>query len=833
MPAATALSLPGSRFLVNLLRKHQSNTFLRNLGSMGAAQLVIRLVRLASTVFISRLLLPADYGMAAIALTVYELVSLFTRNGISAQVVQAADDEVDAVAMAAYRMTWIICLALMGLQIAAAWPVAWLYGNAGLAGPIAAMSVIYLATPVSSIQAAFQSRESRLGRIAMAGAAQTIADNLLTIALAYLGYGLWAIILPKILVAPLWIYFVRYGHSWRPHKLKPGEPRADWRKLLRFSRNVMGVELMSTLQANIDNVLVGYFLGVHALGLYFFAFNSGLGISLGLISAAGVAVYPHFCEARGNRSELLNRLSKTRKTLAKTFLPLILAQAALAPIYVPLVFGHRWVEAIPVLSVICLSALVRPFANASSQFLKAVGRPEIEFRWQSVNLLVLVAALAIAAQFSIFAVAVAVFLVQSLMLGSFALIAPQLALRGKPQPAARNEALVLEIASDDEALGRLVTDWNALWLRVPGALASQSFGYCDAALKAAQAHGKGKLFVLTIRAAGKLVALWPLLKSQHGLITRLSALNSGGTEYDALLIDPAADVAAIVALMHQAVAEQVKADVLHLPFVVEGSAQDAHAQAGGWMATSATLAAPLVGLRGFASFEDYWKSLSSNLRNGTKRRRRRLDELGPVEMKFETEAGPRREAILWALQQKADWLARKKMGNDFITTPRFREFLLAYALQAGQHAGLSVLTLRLKGEIIACKVGTFDQTCFEGFITVYDPAYENYSPGVHLLQMNLEWCAATGRDYDFRIGDEAYKASWATGSCQRTTYVQALTLKGVAFLLVSPAVAFTQRFALRGWKFARLLATQPHVAARRLTGLRPAAPKLPIAGEMA
>jgi teichuronic acid exporter len=393
--------------------------FAVNLSSLGGAQLAIRISRLLTTIFLSRLLLPEDFGLAAIVLTIYELVAIFTRNGIGAKVVRVADKDLPIVAMTAYRLTWVICGALMILQAIIAWPIAWLYHDNSIAWPIAVMGVIYLATPLCNIQSALQQREGRLGRFALANAVQVITDNALTVVFALLGFGMWAIILPKILVAPIWVVFMRNGHHWRPDASVSPSLFHGWRDIARFGRRVLGVELLTTLQANMDNILVGYFLGMNALGLYYFAFNSGLGITLGLINAVGVAVYPHLCETKDDRVALKERTFKTIKILCMLLVPLILLQASLAPVYVPIVFGAKWVEAIPALALICLSALVRPMANVASQLLKTVGRPDIELRWQFATTLVLGLALVAACQFNITTVAAAVCLVQIVMLAGF------------------------------------------------------------------------------------------------------------------------------------------------------------------------------------------------------------------------------------------------------------------------------------------------------------------------------------------------------------------------------------------------------------------------------
>ncbi len=418
-------ALTYAKRIVHGLKSRLRTQFARNLGSMGGAQIAMRVSRLATTVILTRQLSPNDYGMAAVVLTVYEFVALFTRNGISAKVVQASEDELPAVARTAYWMTWIVCVGLLLFQLLIAVPAAWLYHDMRLALPIALMALIYLATPLSNIQGAMMLREGRVGRFALAGGIQVTTDNVLTAVFAMLGMGMWAIVLPKLLVAPIWLVMIRYGHAWRPDRAGSGRLLAGWREIARFSRHVVGVEVMTTAQANIDNLLVGYFLGMQALGVYYFAFNAGLGITLGLVNAFGVAVYPHLCQVRTLRSLLSDRYRDSLKTLGMIVVPLVLLQVTLAPFYVPLVFGRKWIDAIPVLMIICLSALPRPFASTCSQLLKAVGRPDIELRWQMALTAILTAVLLIAAQFSILVVAIAVLVVQAVVLTAFCRTSPR------------------------------------------------------------------------------------------------------------------------------------------------------------------------------------------------------------------------------------------------------------------------------------------------------------------------------------------------------------------------------------------------------------------------
>jgi len=395
--------------------------FARNLSAMAIAQIAIRVSRLITVVVLTRLLNPADFGAAAIVLTVYEFIALFTRNGIDSAVVRAAPQDADAMANSALWLTWAVCGGLAVFQALVAYPVALAFGNTTLAVPIALMGLIYLVTPMCNMQTAMLQREGRVSVMARAGAVQVMVDNILSAILALCGFGFWSIVAPKLIVAPIWLLMNRYSHPWRPH----GRPDTSrWGEIIRYCRHIVGVEVLSTVQANIDNVLVGYFLGVEALGIYYFAFNAGLGITLGLVNSFAVAVFPHLCATLGDREQLRARFLQCLRLLGMIVVPLVVLQSALAPIYVPLVFGEKWRAAIPVLILICLSALARPFASATAQLLRAVGRPDIDLRWQMLNTAVLVSLLLVASQISVVAVAAAVLVAQTSVLTLYSLRAP-------------------------------------------------------------------------------------------------------------------------------------------------------------------------------------------------------------------------------------------------------------------------------------------------------------------------------------------------------------------------------------------------------------------------
>jgi PST family polysaccharide transporter len=398
--------------LIKKLKQQLSNQFIRNVGWLGGAELANRIFRLGTTFTLARMFSPYDYGLVAVVLTTNEFATVFTlRSGIGSKIIQADEQDVKVICDTSYWLNWILCGSLFVIQCIAAFPIAWFYGNKQLILPICIAALVYLMLPVFMVQSALIQRENRLNITALCNITQSLLGNILTITLAILGLGMWAVVLPIVLTTPVWIIINYMNHPWRAPKYFKLE---RWQEITSFGKDILGVELLNKVRGNIDYLLVGRFLGIHALGIYYFAFNAGLGISLNVMNAFTSALFPHLCAARGNFKLLKERYFSSLKSTATFVVPLILLQSSLAPFYVPIVFGQKWVTAIPILVLICLSALPLTLYNPSYQLLNAVGKTRITLYWGLIYTVFFVISLLIAVKWGIFWVAATVLICQGL-----------------------------------------------------------------------------------------------------------------------------------------------------------------------------------------------------------------------------------------------------------------------------------------------------------------------------------------------------------------------------------------------------------------------------------
>lgn len=393
----------------------------QSIGYYGLSEFTQRATRIATTVMIARTLTPLDLGIAAIAMTVFEIVRIAANAGIGQAVVRASDERLAATCITAHRLGWAICLGLTVFQVAVAAAVYVWTGRADAAAMIVALAGVYLVMPAGLIPSYLLQREARHGTIAAVATTQAVADNILTIALALTGWGAWAIVLPKVLTSPIWLIGMRRARTWSPKRLE-GQPVAAI-ELLRFAVPILAADLLSTARIQFDRIVVGAILGVEVLGLYYFISNAGAGLSHALTTALSNALYPFFAAAGADPRALLQRLDQSLRRKAAPIAGVIVLQACLAPVYVPLLFGQRWGDVAWLVGVLCLAAACKVFADACAQALRASGVPQLEFAGIFAITCLSLAALAIGLQTGLAGGVVALAICNGVVQLAFAILA--------------------------------------------------------------------------------------------------------------------------------------------------------------------------------------------------------------------------------------------------------------------------------------------------------------------------------------------------------------------------------------------------------------------------
>jgi PST family polysaccharide transporter len=348
-----------------------TRSFLTALATNGLSEVVQKLSRVAVVVVVARAMEPEAIGLAAAAIAAGDILKSLTENGVVQRIVAAPEARLAGTVATGRRLFGRWCAGLFALQCVVALAI-WAQSGATLVPAlIAVMALEYVVMPAGIVNCALAMRAGKLNGTAAVAGGQIVVANLLTAALAIAWPVPAALVLPRVLTAPLWLWGMRRLH---PVRLPAADP-APAGPFLGFGAWILASEVARALRLQIDKLIIGALLGAEALGIYFFAFNAGLGLATSASVAFARVVFPRIAAAADR--DRAARDSILLATLATA--PLVALQAGLAPVYVPLLFGAEWAQFAPIVSILCLAAIPAMLWSGTAQWHRAEGRAHSEF----------------------------------------------------------------------------------------------------------------------------------------------------------------------------------------------------------------------------------------------------------------------------------------------------------------------------------------------------------------------------------------------------------------------------------------------------------------------
>jgi PST family polysaccharide transporter len=222
------------------------------------------LMHIISTVVLARLLTPDDFGLVAMVVTFSLMLQNVGLNGFTEAVMQK--EELDQRLVS--TLFWINIATSLGLTlifIAAAPVLSWLYREPRLQAIALGVALSIIFTGLANIHAALLKRTMEFKITSAIFFAARTAGFLLAIALAWMGWGYWALVInvvaqPLVYAVCVWMFC-----SWRP-----GMPARNTgvRSMVVYALHVYGNFFLNYSSRNADIFLVGRYFGAVSLGFY-------------------------------------------------------------------------------------------------------------------------------------------------------------------------------------------------------------------------------------------------------------------------------------------------------------------------------------------------------------------------------------------------------------------------------------------------------------------------------------------------------------------------------------------------------------------------------------
>ncbi|NYE35528.1 PST family polysaccharide transporter [Nocardioides cavernae] len=334
-----------------------------------ASNIVMRVGGILVTAVVARILSPEEFGVFAVALAVFVVVTSLAELGMASAVARSAM-EPEEIAGTVTSISILVSLGLAAAMALFAGPLAVALGMPAAEDPIRVMSLCLALTGAFAVPGAQLVRDFRQDRILVGTIAGFVPANAVLVALALAGQGAtafaWSRVVGQIVTGLAFVYFVerRYRPEWRRELVGP---------LLRFGLPLALANLINWTLLNADYLVIGRLLTAEQVGVYMIAFNVANWTTAVLGSVLNGVVLPAFGRVADDTAKMVESLVSATRLVALVSFPVACCTAVLAPSLVRTLFGDTWSGAAPVLTVLAVYGACFAFTLLHVNVLVAIG----------------------------------------------------------------------------------------------------------------------------------------------------------------------------------------------------------------------------------------------------------------------------------------------------------------------------------------------------------------------------------------------------------------------------------------------------------------------------
>lgn len=353
------------------------------------------------SIVLARLLEPEIYGTIALITVFTSVLQVFVDSGMANALIQKkAADETDFSTVFFFNV--IACCILYLVMYIAAPFIAEFYGKKEMTAVIRVLSLTLIISGVKNIQQAYVSRNMLFKMFFFSTLCGTVGAAVIGIAMAYLGFGVWALVIQQIFNAFLDTAILWITVKWRPQRIFSME---KLKGLFSYGWKLLVSGLLDTTYNNARQLIIGKMYSSSDLAYY----NRGRQFPNFIVSNVNSSIdsvlFPVMSSVQDDLEAVKQMTRKSIKTSVYVMAPLMMGLAFMAETVVRLVLTDKWLECVPFLRIFCITFMFYPIHTANLNAINAMGRSDLFLRLEIIKKAVGVALLLSTMRFGVMAMA--------------------------------------------------------------------------------------------------------------------------------------------------------------------------------------------------------------------------------------------------------------------------------------------------------------------------------------------------------------------------------------------------------------------------------------------
>lgn len=353
------------------LKQKATSAFIWDILSVFARQGVAFIV----SVFLARLLLPAEFGLVAMALVFITISQVFADFGLASALIQNKENS-SLTYSSVFYFNVAVGLGLFGLFWLLAPLIAAFYQNPQFTMLVRYLSLAFIINGFNLVQATILRRNLQFKTIAVRAIAAQLVSGIFAVVLAYRGWGVYALVVQNLLGSFLGTLLLWHVAEWKPGL------EFSWsevKKLSGFSMYVFLNHVTTKLATQLDTLVVGKVFNATTLGLYGRATSLNSLVTTFSSTSISRVSFPVLSKLQDDRPRFIAVYMKLLEVVAFASFGLSGALIFAGGDLITLLFGPNWQGSVFIFQVLVLKSFTYPVSLLIVSVFWAAGKSKESF----------------------------------------------------------------------------------------------------------------------------------------------------------------------------------------------------------------------------------------------------------------------------------------------------------------------------------------------------------------------------------------------------------------------------------------------------------------------
>ena len=338
-------------------------------------------IQFVSGIILARLLTPFDYGCIGMLAIFMSLSETFIDGGFGSALIQKKKPtQVDYSTIFYWNI--VLSIVMYVILFFSAPAISRFYNIPILCDVLRVQGLILIIHALNNIQRNQLRKQLKFKIISVTRITTSIICLTITIIMAYMGYGVWALVAQYLLGSAIptivyWIYT-----KWRPSwtfSLK------SFHELFGFGFYMLLTNLINTFSTKMQGLLIGAYYNPSILGYFSKAQGTEATVSSTISGIMTSVTYPLYAEVQDDMLRMHNMIKHLTSTIAYLTFPFMTIMILVAKPAFIFLYSNRWIQCVPYFQILCLTGMGICLSSVNNQSIAAVGKSKVMFTWTIIK----------------------------------------------------------------------------------------------------------------------------------------------------------------------------------------------------------------------------------------------------------------------------------------------------------------------------------------------------------------------------------------------------------------------------------------------------------------